>query len=68
MAVEDRVAMVSRNTDGSDAQPNKTVRILSDEDSRKADETQLSQVDAKPDPRAAFEDTAPRNKRGTKTK
>ncbi len=36
----DAVAMVSRNADNSDAQPNPTVRILSKEDSAKADKAQ----------------------------
>lgn len=36
----DEVAMVSRNADNSDAQPNPTKRILSDEESAKADKAQ----------------------------
>ena len=38
----DEVAMVSRNADGSDAQPNGTERILSPEAAKEADEVQLA--------------------------
>lgn len=38
----DEVAIVSRNADGSDAQPNPTVRILPPEASKEADEVQLA--------------------------
>lgn len=41
----DEVAMVSRNADGSDAQPHKTVRILDDEAAAEADKAQLDIVD-----------------------
>ncbi len=46
---EDHVAMVSRDADGNDAQPNTTVRILDDDDSAEADEAQLAVITA-PEP------------------
>jgi hypothetical protein len=42
---KDEVAMVSRAPDGSDAQPNPTVRILGRKESKAADEAQLAMIE-----------------------
>lgn len=54
---EDHVAMVSRNPDGSDAQPNATVRILDADASTEADDAQLDIITApEPDSTPEVED------------